>query len=146
MSRENEEIVRAVLPDRQADLVELFTGENEAELEAVFEAAGTVFTDDFQCILHSGLAEEPRPGVRGLWQSWTDWLAPWESYRTEIEELKSAGDRVLVLVRDFGRWPNMETEIELLGSAVWTVRGGKIARVEFFSDRADAFEAAGLSE
>ena len=80
---------------------------------------------------------------------WADWLAPWESYRTEIEELRGAGDRVLALVRDFGRRPDMDAEIELVTGTVWTVREGKVTRVEFFANRADsarAFEAAGLLE
>ncbi len=97
--------------------------------------------------MHSAWAlRGARPGVRGLWQSWIDWLAPWESYRTEIEELIPAGDRVLALVRDFGRRRDMDTEVEMLGSAVWTVREGRIARAEFFTDRARAFETAGLPE
>ena len=144
MSQENVELVRQLIPDAQSDLVEVFSGQDGANLDAAIEAAGVAFTDDFVCVVH-GISEEPRPGVRGLWQSWTDWLAPWESYRTEIEELIPVEDRVLALVRDFGRRPGMDTEIELLGSAVWTVRDGRIARAEFFTDRARAFEAAGLS-
>jgi len=30
--------------------------------------------------------------------------------------------------------------------ALWTIRDGRIARVRFFYDRAQAFEAAGLRE
>lgn len=43
---------------------------------------------------------------------WLDWLAPWVQYRTEVENVLDAGDRVLVLTRDFGRrnrvrtWPS----------------------------------------
>jgi ketosteroid isomerase-like protein len=33
----------------------------------------------------------------------------------------------------------------LLGAAVWTVSEGKIIRAAFYTDRAEAFAAAGLS-
>jgi ketosteroid isomerase-like protein len=145
MSAENVEIVRQLVPGPDVDLVEFFSDDSA---EAAFAAAAPAFADDFVCIIHV-LSQETRHGVRGLREAWVDWLAPWESYRTEIEELRDAGDRVLVLVRDFGRRPDMDAEVELVGSAVWTVREGKIVRAEFFAERADsirAFEAAGLSE
>jgi ketosteroid isomerase-like protein len=149
MSQENVEIVRQLQPDPNVNLVEveLFqTRGDDAEVEAAIAAAAPAFTDDFVCIFHT-LSEEPRPGVRGLRQAWVDWLAPWESYRAEIKELRDAGDAVLVVSHDFGRRPGMEKEVEFRGSAVWTVRDGRVAKAEFFTaDRAGALEAAGLSE
>jgi ketosteroid isomerase-like protein len=76
--------------------------------------------------------------------AWLDWLEPWETYRAEIETLVDAGDKVLVLSRDFGRRTGMASEVELLASAVWTVRDERVARAEFFTDRAAAYAAAGL--
>lgn len=108
MSQENVEIVRQVQPDPQANLVEVFTAiEDDAAVEAAVAAAASAFADDFVCIFHA-ISEEPRLGVQGLRDFWLDWLAPWESYRAEIEELRDAGDAVLVLSRDFGRRPGME--------------------------------------
>jgi len=147
MSQENVEIVRRLQPDPKADLVELFVrGADDAEVEAATAAAAPAFTDDFVCVFHA-LSNEPRRGLRGLRECWLDWLAPWESYRAEIEELIDAGDRVLVLSRDIGLRAGMDKEVDFHGSAVWTVRRGKVARAEFFTaDRASALEAAGLSE
>ena len=34
----------------------------------------------------------------------------------------------------------------MIAAAVWTVRDGKVARVEFYTDRAAALEAIGLEE
>jgi ketosteroid isomerase-like protein len=51
-----------------------------------------------------------------------------------------------VLVRDYGRRAGMSAEISVLGAAVWTVRDGKIARVRFYPDRAEALQAVGLQE
>jgi ketosteroid isomerase-like protein len=137
MSRENIELVRALQPDPQTNIVEFFSRDLD-------DAALPLFTDDFVCVIR-GLSEQPRPGFRGLREGWIDWLVPWESYRTEVEELIEAGDSVLVLVRDFGRRVGMASEIEMQAAALWTVRDGKVARAEFFPDRAEAYEAAGLN-
>jgi ketosteroid isomerase-like protein len=146
MSQENVEIVRALQPGADVDLTELFVvGNDDAAVEAAIAAAAPAFADDFVCVFHA-LSDEPRLGINGLRQSWLDWLAPWESYRTEIKELVDAGDRVVVVSRDFGRRHGMDREVHFDGCAVWTVRDAKIARAEFFpTDRAAAFEAAGLS-
>ena len=56
------------------------------------------------------------------------------------------GDDVLLLVSDYGRRVDMDSEVRLFGAAIWTVTDGKIARAAFYSDRAAALEAAGLSE
>jgi len=146
MSQENVEIVRGLQPGPDVDLTELFeVGRDDAEVEVAVAAAAPAFTDDFVCIFHA-LSEEPRFGIDGLRRSWLDWLAPWESYRTEIKELVDAGDRVVVVSRDFGRRPGMDLEVHFDGCAVWTVRDAKIARAEFFpTDRAAAFEVAGLA-
>ena len=147
MSQENVEIVRQLQPGPQVNLVELFeAGGDDAAVDAATAAVAPAFTDDFVCIFHS-LSEKARPGVRGLRECWLDWLAPWESYRAEIDELRDAGDRVLVLSRDFGRRPGMDREVGFHGCSVWTVRESRIARAEFFAaDRAGAFEAAGVTE
>ena len=83
MSQQTVEIVRGLQPGPDVDLTELFVvGRDDAEVEATVAAAAPAFTDDFVCIFHA-LSEEPRFGIDGLRRSWLDWLAPWESYRTE---------------------------------------------------------------
>jgi ketosteroid isomerase-like protein len=147
MSEENVEIVRQLQPGPQVDLVELFeVAGDEAAVEAGIAAVAHLFTEDFVCVFHA-LSERARPGIRGLRECWLDWLAPWESYRAEVEEFRDCGDRVLILTRDFGRRRGMNREVDLHGCSVWTVREGRIARAEFFAaDMAGAFEAAGLRE
>ena len=54
------------------------------------------------------------------------------------------GARVLVLVRDFARREETAPEVEFISGAVWTVQDRKIARVEFYPDRAAALKAVGL--
>ena len=77
---------------------------------------------------------------------WLDWLEAWASYHTGIDELKDAGDRVVALVRDRAQRPDVNAEVELISASVWEIRDGRIVRVEFFANREQALEAAGLSE
>jgi ketosteroid isomerase-like protein len=75
-----------------------------------------------------------------------DWLAPWATYRAEAEEVIDCGDRVLVLRSVFGRLEGSAEEVTLTGAAVFTVRDGKIARIEGYADRDQALKAVGLEE
>ena len=143
---EEEEIVRALQPAPDVDFADLFLRDDEAGAQAMAEALGDRFTEDFTAVLHH-LSSEPRHGVAGLRQVWLDWMEPWETYRAEIESVRATtAGRVLVFSRDFGRRRGTETEVELKGSAVWTVREGRVARAEFFTDRAEAERVAGLCD
>jgi ketosteroid isomerase-like protein len=99
-----------------------------------------------------GRDNPPRParredtGLDGFRESWLDWLAPYAEYRTEVEEAIDCGERVLLLQRSSGRLQGSPKEVKLAPAVVYTVRDGKIARVEPYADRAEAFKAVGLSE
>jgi ketosteroid isomerase-like protein len=62
------------------------------------------------------------------------------------EDLIDVGDKVVVLVRWVGRGKASGAQGEISMAMVWTVRERAITRVEFFLDRAEALEAAGLWE
>ncbi len=85
-------------------------------------------------------------GFDGLRAAWLEWLAPWSSYRTETKEVIEAGERILLIVNDFGRREGSTQEVKIDGAAIWTFRDGKIARFEAFADRAEAVKAVGLEE
>ena len=85
-------------------------------------------------------------GLHGLRAQWLDWLSPWASYRTEIEELIDLGDCVVAVVHDYGRREPDAPEVDLMAAAVWTVRDGRIVRAEFYADRAEGLASAGLAE
>ena len=145
MSQENVELVRALQPGPDVDFMQFFFRDDDEGARAALPSFAPAFADDFEAVFR-GVSDRTYHGLLGLRECWLDWLEPWESYRTEIEQLIDAGDRVLLLSRDFGRRRDMDAEVMLFGSAVYTVSDGKVARVEFFQDRQRAFDAVGLPQ
>jgi ketosteroid isomerase-like protein len=149
MSRENVELVRSVHPPSGTDLTVLFGGEDAGR--GGLGRLAPLLTDDFEVVGGDhfgdlGLTSDGR-GVEGLVSVWREWLSPWETYRTEVEDFLDAGeDRVVVLIRDRGRLRESDSEVELVSASVWTLRDGKIARIEFHTSRPQAFRAAGLED
>jgi hypothetical protein len=87
------------------------------------EAAARFFAPTFTCTMQlPGSPATTYAGLDGLRATWRDWLAPWASYRTEIEELIDAGERVVVLARDYGRREAGAPEVEQKNAAVWNRR------------------------
>jgi ketosteroid isomerase-like protein len=82
-------------------------------------------------------------GARAFLKEWTD---AWEDWEIEIDALHDAGDKVVALMRQRGRSKAAGTPVEMSFAQVWTLRDGKEARMEMYSDRAEALEAAGLRE
>jgi ketosteroid isomerase-like protein len=71
----------------------------------------------------------------------------WESIRVEVEEITEAGDdRAFVGLFLTGRGAGSGVETELRAWQVNWFVDGKTARRQVFLDRAEALEAAGLSE
>jgi ketosteroid isomerase-like protein len=143
MSQENVEMVKALLPPSGTDILPLIR--DEEAFARLREALSPFLADDFQgATVFPGLTRT-FAGLEGFREAWLDWLEPWATYRSIIEELIDAGDRVVNLVRDYGRRKGMDEEVELVGAAIWTIRDGKVARYDAYVDRADALKAAGLS-
>ena len=78
------------------------------------------------------------------------WLAEWtegfENWSIDIEEVVDAGDQVVTLARQHAKARHGGPEVEMRLAQVWTFRDGLIARMEMYSDRAEALEAVGLAE
>jgi ketosteroid isomerase-like protein len=144
MSRENVQLVRRLQPGPEVDLAQVLRDDTLAE--ALLGAMAPFVHTDFEAIARTSLEAPSGAGLRGLREIWLEWLAPWESYRVEVQDVLDAGDQAVVMIRDFGRQKGSQAEVSITAGAVWTVRDGRIARVEFYSDRAEALEAAGLSE
>jgi ketosteroid isomerase-like protein len=83
-------------------------------------------------------------GLEGLAEVWQEWTSPFESYRIEVEEMIDAGERVVSVARQSGVTKTGGVEVSTTAAAVWTVRDGRLSKVEFHLDPAEALRAAGL--
>ena len=69
----------------------------------------------------------------------------WDEHRIEPQELIDAGDRVVVLQREYQR-SKSGAELVIDTATIVDVRDGRIVRMQGYMDRAAALRAAGLSE
>ncbi len=137
MSQENVEVVRAAFDAFNREGVEAF--------------ASRLFSPEF--VFDASRAGIPGVGVyRGSDQVGAffekDWFGafPFEEWEVEVEELIDRGDRVIVMSRQRGRGASSGVAAELELGNIFTLRDGEIVRVELYSDREKALEAAGLPE
>jgi ketosteroid isomerase-like protein len=92
----------------------------------------------------------PEPGVRGAEAAFNwyvqifDALQPFRTADTEF--IHAGADKVLLQYRTDLRGRGSGAEVEWRRWCVVTMRNGKALRNEWFTDRAEALEAAGLSE
>jgi SnoaL-like protein len=142
----NVELIRSLLPGPDTDMVALFNDDRASG--ELMQTIARLLDRGFMSVKHMPGAEpEIAHGLDGLRAGWLDWLAPWASYRTEIEETIDLDDRIVSVICDYGRREPDAQEVALKSAAVWTVRDGRVVRAEFYTGgRAEALKAVSLSE
>jgi ketosteroid isomerase-like protein len=91
--------------------------------------------------------EEPAGrGHNAVLSSLQGWEETWEDYSMRAEEYLDAGNKVVAALHFTGRGKASGVEVDARSYQVHTIREGKIVQMIEFTDRADALEAAGLSE
>ncbi len=143
MSQENVELAKALFPPPGTDFAQLIR--DEEAFAAIREALGPLLTDDFESLIAFPGQTRTDKGLEGYRRNWLDWLEPWATYRTTLEEVVDAGDSVVLLLRDHGRRKDMDAEVELMGATTFTFREGKLAQIGDYADRAKALEAVGAT-
>ena len=101
MSQENVELVMLLQPGPGVDLVPRFR--DEVEIQTTLALAAEYFHPDVETVHRMLGAERTYVGIGGLFESWRDWLVPWVSYRSDVVEAIDCGERVLMIVDDYGR-------------------------------------------
>ena len=135
MSAENVELVR--------QLVEAFNAQDA-------EAAAAVLTEDaeWRPAYTGGGAVEGAVyrGHDGFRRYLEDLSETWKEIEGLIDELREVGEQVLIFarIRFVGRASGLEMTQPITG--LFSFREGKIAVAHYYVERAEALEAAGLSE
>ena len=70
----------------------------------------------------------------------------WDEHRIEPREFIDAGDRVVVLHREYQRGKGSGVEIVIDTASILDVRDGRIVRMQGYVNPAEALEAVGLPE
>ena len=125
MSQENVEIVRRFL---------------------IIEDVDEALTHADPGIVWNPIEELPTEGHGAVRASLARWKAEWHDYKVMPEEYVDRGDRVVVTVLLRGRGRGSGVEIDARFYDVYTVRDGKIVRMDQFTERSQAIQAAGLAE
>jgi ketosteroid isomerase-like protein len=144
VSQENVETVRAFQAGPDVDVAPLFR--DDEKWAALSAGAALAFHPDFDCYARIFEGDWSDSGIDGFRNLYLKWLAPWETYRQDIEEVIDLGERVLVLPRDFARRQGSTHEVEIKTAVVFTFIDGKIARWEVYFDRDEGLKAVGLAE
>jgi ketosteroid isomerase-like protein len=106
---------------------------------------GVLFAEDAEVWPAPGFPEagpfQGRDQIRGFFDGLRE---GWKGTSVVVRELEEVGDKVLASLqwRATGDASGVETSSDWM--AVYTVRGGQFVRVQFFSDRDAAIDAAGL--
>jgi ketosteroid isomerase-like protein len=80
-------------------------------------------------------------GPRGVVAEARRWDEIWEDHHFEVESLTQMGHQVLLLYRQTGRAKTSGVEAEERAGWIYTLRHGRIVRVQMFGDRESALAA-----
>jgi ketosteroid isomerase-like protein len=100
------------------------------------------------------ISTHPLPDVpnhgRGRNALATDMLATymsgWNDYSAELKELTDAGDHVVAVVHESATMRESGVALDRDLVQVWTIRDGRATFLRVFKTKAEALDAAGLSE
>jgi ketosteroid isomerase-like protein len=141
MSQENVEVVRTALDNLYA----LMRGDPSREaLTEVFDPQVEAHWRDQQT--YPDIPQDLR-GAPKLLEFGEQYRSTWVDLAAEpLEFIEAPGDRVVASISQSGRGRESGVPIVIHFFEVFTIRDGKLREIEFFRHRADALEAAGLSE
>jgi ketosteroid isomerase-like protein len=130
MSEENVEIVR------RAFAYEHYGVGDRAEAEALFDPH----------VVMNPTEEGPSYGPDAMRDDFARWASAFEELRVTAEEVIDAGDQVVLVAHHQGRGRKSGVVVDTRFYEVYTLREGKVSRVDEFNEMAEALEAAGLSD
>jgi ketosteroid isomerase-like protein len=117
-----------------------------------FAAVMAAYAEDVTLVFHGevGPLSSTATGKAAVGEWFGDWFRQFApDYRFDIKESRGVGDRVFILASHHGRGRGSGVPVAERWAYVYTVRMGKVSRVELWNDRNAremALEAMGLAE
>jgi ketosteroid isomerase-like protein len=136
------------MPEENAE--EILRNAHAAFNRRDLEAFVSIWSTD--CEYHPGLERDLDGATRsyhrhdGIRRWWREMTESWEDASTEIHEIRPAGDELFATITLHARGKGSGAVVEAPFFQVVSTRDGKIVRSLDFANRAQALEAAGLSE
>jgi len=128
MDPANVELVRGIMPPDGTDLTEAFSG-------SVSVDPGGLVADHATVRFVGPDTESTWSGPQGFFQSWTDWLEPWENYRIYYDDVIERGDHVIALVRLEGITKRGGVAMSQEAAGVFRFDGDRVVALEFHLER-----------
>jgi hypothetical protein len=119
---------------------------DQPQLATLLEVFDHFAAPDMECrmVASPGVPALSFTGSDGLRQAWADWLGGFKGVRFEFEELLQAEESVVLLAKQIGT-TRYGVELEQPSAMVATFgEDGRLQRLEFHLDRAEAMRSAGL--
>jgi ketosteroid isomerase-like protein len=111
------------------------------------DEARAFLSDDFEFVNPHYAVE---PGTRHGHAGWSEAMdsldAAFQHYQLEVAEARDLGDCVLCLTTFVAKTSADSTAFRQREPHLWSLHDGKVTRLQWFLDTAEALKAAGLSE
>ncbi|MCE3266346.1 MAG: SnoaL-like polyketide cyclase [Solirubrobacterales bacterium] len=130
MSEQNVEVVR------KAIAYEYYGVGDRAKAEELFDPH----------VVMNPVDEAASSGLDAMRADFERWASAFDELKVTIEEIIDAGDQVVLVAHHQGRGRASGVQVDTRLYEVYTLREGKVSRVDEFNEMAEALEAAGLSE
>ena len=88
----------------------------------------------------------PAYGVEGARWTRSQWLDAWDEVHSDLEGVVDEGENVVASVHITGRGKTSGAHVDMRVHFHFKVRDGKVVYTFEYEDKADALQAAGLSE
>ena len=118
----------------------LYSAVTSGDLDGMME----FFHDDVEYLPFE--ESEAIHGLDAVRRYFEGWLDTWDSFQAEPTEFLARGDHVVVGEAYKGRGKDSGVEVAMQSWSVSLLRDDRIVRRDEFLNRAEALEAAGLSE
>ena len=94
---------------------------------------------------HDAPGAQSYRGPAGVRAAMDTWFETWEWMQLDVKDIVDAGARVLITLHQRAKGRGSGIEVEITSHNVYTFRDGKVTRIQLFTEREPALEAAGLT-